>query len=442
MDRALLTICIYSYNRGPRVRAQLSHLLPLVEEFDGNIELVVSNNKSSDRTEELIKTFKSPHLRVINRELHLPTAEEHIYETVPLINSKFVWFLGDDDVPILSTIRSAVELLKSDRFDFLLFNSCFVDGKSAVARSRFVRMRTELAELEFTNGALALGFISVIAGVSNSIFRTDIAMRTDWRSIFSVGQVYSQVAWWLTGFKGTRLAIINKPLLFYRVESHTKLSQHFVNTAEKLDVPNFHFWGHGLIRLIDHLETHGVVTREQIKNVFEYDQTGGIHRLLDTIIGAMAAQIKSSVDVPVERNAFPAADFEYCSDWLLAHDPTYFECIEVLRLGRDAQDLPALADRKERVEWADADFRAILQAKISTQNRLIGLEETFLDYDIYRHRNGWVAFQLGSEVDRVEVMTAFDPGPISPVVLTAGTIADLKAQILEVLEHGRKRIRN
>lgn len=54
----LLSICIPTYNRGDILKENLNYILKLPE-FDDSIEIVISDNASTDNTEEVAKSFTS-----------------------------------------------------------------------------------------------------------------------------------------------------------------------------------------------------------------------------------------------------------------------------------------------------------------------------------------------------------------------------------------------
>ena len=58
MNRPLLSITIPTWNRAPILEIALSQLLPQLIEFKDSIELIISDNCSTDNTSEVINKFK------------------------------------------------------------------------------------------------------------------------------------------------------------------------------------------------------------------------------------------------------------------------------------------------------------------------------------------------------------------------------------------------
>ena len=100
MNDAQLSICIPTFNRV----AYLRELLPiLIREIAAantagqRVELVISNNASTDGTEAFIRSLSCPAL-VYNRNPENIGGDRNFLRCIELANSRYVWLLGDDEL--------------------------------------------------------------------------------------------------------------------------------------------------------------------------------------------------------------------------------------------------------------------------------------------------------------------------------------------------------
>lgn len=444
----LLTILIPSYNRGARVKALVGYLLPLVDDYDGRIEFIVSNNKSTDGTERLLADVASPHFRLHNREVHLPTAEENVFHSVGLCRGEYVWCLGDDDVPNLDSVRATMSLLDTRRHDALVFNSFLIDSDGGATGGWIAPLKAELLEFDYVAGACALGFTFSFAGISNTILRLAPLLATDWRPIAARSLVYSHVVWWLKAFTGRRLTVVNRPLVSYRVDHSDLIKDHFSRVTSRLELPDFYFWTIGFVILMRYLETERLVRPEQIAAMFDYRRDGTHFRMLDNVVGLMHDQVVLSTTDADSRNHLATETIEDVTDWVLSHDPGYFEVVEVMRdihalrpggvagaaydyaPSRFAKAITATAPR-ERVRRLSQTFAFLHQRKMATTNPYIGMTGRYDGFAIYRHVGGWVAFDEAEAHDRQAVLRWLDVRPHDTTILVAASEECLRQAICD-----------
>lgn len=421
-----LSICICTYNRAERARAQVAYILPVITELGGTVELLVSNNASTDETAAMLEPFSAEHFRVINRRDHYPTGEEHAYAAIHDCCGDFIWFLGDDDIPNLSTVRQLPHILGAGG-DFFAFNSLYADGNGGLI-GRFLKMNAEQVEGEFASAATALGFISTLPGMSNAIYRRAMAAQTDWRDITAVSPLYSHVIWWFRAFKGMRFVLINKPLVRYRVETSISLRVHFDKVTDKLGVGKLFPWCLGLVRLLDMMEREGSISADDIRNIWEFERDGTVFRLLDNLVHVLHEQLKECVLSESELNLFGLEEFRFCRDWLLKMDAEYYSCLKTLEHAFEARYLPP-EDAATRISWVHDDFWMLLRHKQSTSNPFINHIETFGGFDIYAHRFRTVAFKIDNPIDRQATLRWIDPDPVDGIVIVAADIQGVKDQV-------------
>lgn len=109
----LLTIAIPSYNRATYLDSCLSNLINQKKDIKNNIEILVSDNCSTDNTEEVVKKY----LRVGNEINYIKNIENrggefNITQCFLLAKGQYILCFGDDDVLLVNSLKKIINLLQ------------------------------------------------------------------------------------------------------------------------------------------------------------------------------------------------------------------------------------------------------------------------------------------------------------------------------------------
>lgn len=127
----LVTVCMPTYNNGPFIEEAI---LSIVTQNFPNIQLIISDDHSTDNTLTIIKKYAEQYPDIITLQIHsknigLPKNIESIY---PLINGDYVcWFAGDD-LYMPGKISTQVKLMQENPkciFSFHSVNVIAADGR-------------------------------------------------------------------------------------------------------------------------------------------------------------------------------------------------------------------------------------------------------------------------------------------------------------------------
>ena len=126
----LLTIAIPTYNRAGYLGTLLSVLFDQVA-GERRIELIVSDNASTDKTPEVVHKFLADGLpiRYIRNEIN-SGADGNILQCFEKARGKYVWICGDDDVILPGGVQLVLERISESDYDlvYLLHYSFRRDG--------------------------------------------------------------------------------------------------------------------------------------------------------------------------------------------------------------------------------------------------------------------------------------------------------------------------
>ena len=121
----LLTIAIPTFNRVDKLKRLINNILNQSFSFSEEIELMISNNYSSDETTQFLETLIINHrnlkVKTYNQETNLGF-DGNISFLYQNSNAKYIWFFADDDLLLPDAINTIVNTLKKEEPTALLFS--------------------------------------------------------------------------------------------------------------------------------------------------------------------------------------------------------------------------------------------------------------------------------------------------------------------------------
>lgn len=110
-NNMLLSICIPTYNREKCLRDAINSVLP---QLNDGIELIISDNASSDNTKNVVKDFldanSSKNIIYFRNDSNLGL-DGNVLNLVNLAKGKYILFLGDDDLLIKGSLAYVSKFL-------------------------------------------------------------------------------------------------------------------------------------------------------------------------------------------------------------------------------------------------------------------------------------------------------------------------------------------
>ncbi|GLU30714.1 glycosyltransferase [Trinickia caryophylli] len=426
-QRYALTICIPTYNRGKRVHALVLYLKRNLLPFTDQVEIVVVNNCSKDETQQLIEPLAGDRVRLINRTEFLPTAEENMFESLEFCNGEFVWFHGDDEVPVCDTILDLVDLIRADTADLFIFNSRLIDGDGALLAEFMVPMNGDHFDATGDEFVRAVGFMFMLAGISNVIFRRRFAEVSLAREALAVQKIYSHVCWLLECFNQRRTRIVNRPLVFYRHAGDTQQFDHFRNFAKRHGIGDFYFWGIGVTRQLQYLVSKGVLKPSVIPQIFEGRRDGTRFKFLHECIHKVFKQVEAAVLTGEPRNQVAPDVFRSVRDFLVSCDLFAYDLFEPIE--RIQEIAEGKRPRGELRKWTRLFHRTYAEHDRDIYRDCKRFNRS--GFDIYQMPCGWVAVDPAVPGGVAAVLAVLDIAEARPHVWVDTDLNRLVANITE-----------
>jgi abequosyltransferase len=92
-----LSICIPTYNRSHLLKESIAYILSAVKGYEDKIEIVISDNASTDDTKEVVQQFltECPFMRYHRNDENI--REMNFYMAASLARGDYFWLFSDDD---------------------------------------------------------------------------------------------------------------------------------------------------------------------------------------------------------------------------------------------------------------------------------------------------------------------------------------------------------
>ena len=121
MDRAILTLCIPTYNRGAALKGNIEIIAEQLKEIrDGEVEFIVSDNCSTDNTLEVVNHFIDAGIPIIlNKNESNLGSTGNFLKCINLATGKYVLLLGDDDYLAPGALKYLLKCLNNKDYGLL-----------------------------------------------------------------------------------------------------------------------------------------------------------------------------------------------------------------------------------------------------------------------------------------------------------------------------------
>lgn len=185
--RKLLTIAIPTFNRAKQLDTQLAWLYKAVKGFEDDVEIFVSDNCSTDNTQDIINKWKAQLTNVTfnsSRNAENIGVMRNIMHCLNSATTKYVWAIGDDDPIQDRAISYTINKFKQyDDIALLLLNFSgrhYITGEpvhpTTIVGNRWFDIESEDGEID---GKVIFQHC-MTKSVGAVIFLTAIVYRTDY----------------------------------------------------------------------------------------------------------------------------------------------------------------------------------------------------------------------------------------------------------------------
>jgi glycosyltransferase involved in cell wall biosynthesis len=163
----VLSICIPTHNRSHLLRESLASILASADRYKDQVEIVISDNASTDSTAEVVEVFRGKgHTINFVRQKENIGPHRNFRAVAEKSHGRYVWLFGDDDKMAIEAVGEVLERIQ-DGADMVVCNiSVWSHDFTSLVRPNFVSCRNDLLfsdhnEVMRTIG-LHVGYISAV----------------------------------------------------------------------------------------------------------------------------------------------------------------------------------------------------------------------------------------------------------------------------------------
>ncbi|MDR1123022.1 MAG: glycosyltransferase family 2 protein [Elusimicrobiota bacterium] len=218
----LLSVCIPTYNRARFLSALLDSIYA---QKTPEIEVVVSDNASTDNTREIVKKYPDIIYRRSGKNLGF---DANVLRAVALAKGKYCWLVGDDDALAEGALEYLLQNIKSN-YAFYAVAADLCDGELKPLQRGYAYIKHakdgEVFDLSKTRGALAYmarvkANMGLFGYLGTAVFQKNIWDKiTGADKVRGLGWVHVYMLWrFKTAFKYLARPVIKIRTLNYRDE--------------------------------------------------------------------------------------------------------------------------------------------------------------------------------------------------------------------------------
>lgn len=129
----MLTIGIPTWNRCEPLRENILSIVSEVEQYDGEVGVFISDNASSDETQQLCESFAKqyPFITYCRNESNLG-ANANFLNVLRSSPGRYVWLMGDDDMVVAGSVGKILNDIKAFGYPDVIVGGCIDDSDERV----------------------------------------------------------------------------------------------------------------------------------------------------------------------------------------------------------------------------------------------------------------------------------------------------------------------
>jgi len=214
VNNKILSICIPTYNRAHYLKQCLDNIILQFDDetIKNSVEIIISDNASTDTTQELGKNYQSrfSNIKYFRNEKNIGL-DENIINSVLRAKGKYCWHIGDDDLIQNGTLDLIIKILTKKEVALLTVNFYpFIDINKSSEKKTFAGDYSA----EYVNSAEEFynkGFCQGILGIF--ILNKEPWLKID-RKNYEEFWSYYEIILKMIGLSKMPVAYLNYPLLF------------------------------------------------------------------------------------------------------------------------------------------------------------------------------------------------------------------------------------
>lgn len=241
MQNKLLSICIPTYNRAWCLKELIKELkLQITDDLKDNVEVIFSDNCSSDDTRDLLIEYEksSSYVKYNRNNQNIGFAQNYL-KVVSYASGLYTWVLGDDDLPSKNAVKELLgEIKKREKIDIILFNFVQKDVHMQKLIKDYIAFVDKELEFNLSNDSELSQYLKnanyshvLFSYISSYIFKTSKFSSYNIKKIYQNHPFIHLFYIWQQRNKDLRLYYTNKSLVINR-SGNDRISENLYDVAD------------------------------------------------------------------------------------------------------------------------------------------------------------------------------------------------------------------
>ncbi|WP_151736549.1 glycosyltransferase family 2 protein [Paenibacillus tengchongensis] len=164
-----LSICIPTWNRAEKLKECLNKFISQIVELEDEVEIIVSDNASTDNTKDIMYELCSKHgfIKYFSNEVNLGF-DGNFLSLINYANGEYIFFCSDDDVLLEEGLRKILNIIKQNE-EFSLLSLNYYSFKGTNPKIKYVTYKSSGKDIYFNDPNEHIKFVSYNLGFISSI---------------------------------------------------------------------------------------------------------------------------------------------------------------------------------------------------------------------------------------------------------------------------------
>jgi hypothetical protein len=302
----------------------------MIEHFSlmDEVEIIISDN-----SDLAISIEQHKNIRIVHTGGIYKTAEENLFSLIPLAKGRYIWPLGDDEIPIFAGFEKMMELCRSQKYDVMTWNSQVIGIEGEPLGHSRISMNVDELQISFNNFIERTGYWSIAAGISLTVFKNELNNLDYLSEIVDLkSPIYSHVSYYIGIFHDKKFAFINQDLVRYQTNRHDVIASkknHWKNHANNAGYFYRYPWTLGMVTQLKFLEAKNLIKGSFFDNILDISHFGRRFKLAENLIAMLIEQrildLENNVKIKMTYQ-----QVEEIVGYLRIHVPRYTRTYELI----------------------------------------------------------------------------------------------------------------
>ena len=217
----LVSILIPTYNRPDYFKIAFESAL---NQTYSNIEVIVCDNSTNEKTNEYIKPFLSNKRVKYYRNYNAKTKKDNFKKFKDIVNGEYINWLMDDDVLHIDKIKIMVDVYSNNKVSIVTSSRNFINADGKLMKNECILKETAILDGKDSGKKILINLSNFVGEPTTVLIKRALLENHYWEAECRGYKAISDVVMWLELLKKGDLAYIVNPLSSFRIHNNQEQS--------------------------------------------------------------------------------------------------------------------------------------------------------------------------------------------------------------------------